>query len=103
MILNKKQLIELQEASQPLIKFLKRFHSDIKIIVDSDSAEFLERKVRVKEYIESPGNCMSCHEPITSENDGFKVGGNMWRCHDCHHIEFGYNLADGELYFASQL
>lgn len=48
MILTKEQVAELLEVSKPLIKFLNEFHPHVKVIVESDGAEFLEASARVK-------------------------------------------------------
>lgn len=52
----------------------------------------------------SPGNCMSCSEPITPENDGINVdgGGDTFQCEDCHLIEFGERIYAMNLYFYSK-
>lgn len=50
MILTKEQIKRFHEAAKPLIKWLneENFHPHIKVIVEQDSAEFLEGSASIK-------------------------------------------------------
>jgi ABC-type phosphate/phosphonate transport system substrate-binding protein len=48
-MLTKEQIKELEESAKPLMKFLaENFHPHVKIIVESNSAEFVEGQATVK-------------------------------------------------------
>lgn len=51
MILTKEQIEKFKKAAEPLIEFLNSedFHPHVKVIVDCDSAEFLESSVKIKD------------------------------------------------------
>lgn len=50
MILTKEQIKEFEKAAEPLIKFLNEHsaHPHVVVIVDCDSAEFLEASCMIK-------------------------------------------------------
>jgi len=49
MILTKEQIAQLEEAAKPLMKFLaENFHPHVKVIVESNTAEFVEGSATVK-------------------------------------------------------
>lgn len=48
-MLSKEQIKQLEEVSKPLMKFLaENFHPHVKVIVESNSAEFIEGQATVK-------------------------------------------------------
>ena len=54
MILTKEQILQLEEAAKPLMKFLaENFHPHVMVIVESNTAQFLESSasVRCDEFI----------------------------------------------------
>lgn len=47
MILTPEQINEFEEAAEPLIKWLNKFHPHVRVIVDGGSAEFVEDVARI--------------------------------------------------------
>ena len=52
-VMNEDQKKEFEEVCEPVIKFLCDFHPHVKIIIENDTAEFLEgqRLIIIKKHI----------------------------------------------------